>query len=82
VQPAVLPRAARGGPLPVTRSPLGLLGSLPAAARAGQPPARRGGAGGTGAVGGKGRVPFLYPRAALVGTHSLTRRAQPLARYL
>ena len=33
VQPAVLPHAARGGPLPVTRSPFWVQGDLPAAAR-------------------------------------------------
>jgi len=74
VQPAVLPRAARGGPLPVTRQ-----GPVLAAAR--PPPGlasywRSGAAGGTGgtdAVGGKGRVPFRGSLAALGGTNTRTR---------
>ena len=59
MQPAVLPRAARGGPLPVTRSPLGLLGSLPAAARAGQPPGAPGRRGKDGC--GRWQRPCAFP---------------------
>jgi hypothetical protein len=46
VPPAVLPRAACGSLLPVTTRPCWRPGGLPAATRAGQPLARRGGGGG------------------------------------
>jgi hypothetical protein len=80
VQPAVLPRVACGGLLPVTTSPCWLPSGLPAATRVGQPLARRGGGGrlpvargGTDAVGGTGRVPCLSSLTALVGTPPCTR---------
>jgi hypothetical protein len=61
VQPAVLPRAARGGPLPVTRAHSG---GLAAAARAGQLLALRGGWEHGGDRRGRWKRPCAFPRLA------------------
>jgi hypothetical protein len=67
VPPAVLPGAACGSLLPVTTRPCWRPGGLPAATRAGQPLARRGGGGGLPVARG-GRTRFVAQAVCLTST--------------